>query len=133
MRAIGNEYYASESAAIEAVRRQGCFNLIHLPTSFKVDVFVSRRRPFDLEAMQRAEVQRIAVEPRTEFAIATPEDVIVSKLEWYRLNDETSERQWDDVSRLIDLLAGDLDRTCLERAAQSVGVSDLLALVLRGR
>lgn len=133
MRAIGNEYYASESAAIEAVRRQGCFNLIHLPTSFKVDVFVSRRRPFDLEAMQRAEVQRIAVEPRTEFAIATPEDVIVSKLEWYRLNDETSERQWDDVSRLIDLLAGDLDRTYLERAAQSVGVSDLLAPVLRGR
>ena len=47
-------FYVSESAIREAVRRKSCFNLIHLPTSFKVDVLVSRQRPFDLESMRRA-------------------------------------------------------------------------------
>jgi len=28
--------------------------------------------------------------------IATVEDTIISKLEWYRLTDETTDRQWDD-------------------------------------
>jgi hypothetical protein len=38
---IGAEFYLSEPAIHDAVRRKSCFNLIHLPTSFKVDVFVS--------------------------------------------------------------------------------------------
>ncbi len=49
---FGPECYVSESAVRDAVERRSCFNVIHLPTAFKVDVFVSRGRPFDLAAMQ---------------------------------------------------------------------------------
>jgi hypothetical protein len=65
-----------------------------------------------------------------EVPVATVEDTIISKLEWYRLTDETSERQWDDVSRLIRLAGGILDRVYLERSAEMVGVSDLLDRLL---
>ncbi len=34
---LGDDYYASEPAIRDAIRRKSCFNLIHLPTSFKVD------------------------------------------------------------------------------------------------
>ena len=44
---LSGDYYLSEPAMREAVRRKSCFNLIHLKTSFKVDVFVSRGREFD--------------------------------------------------------------------------------------
>lgn len=42
---FAENFYISQSAVQDAVSRKSCFNLIHLPTSFKVDIFVSRRRP----------------------------------------------------------------------------------------
>ena len=119
-------FYVSESAIREAVRRKSCFNLIHLPTSFKVDVFVSRQRPFDLESMRRATPECLGRDRTVEVPIATAEDAIISKLEWYRKTNETSERQWDDVFRLITLLGSTADIDYLRSAADSVGVSDLL-------
>ncbi len=87
-----DDFYISESVIRDAVRRKSCFNLIHLPTSFKVDVFVSRSRPFDSQAMRRATVERFGEAKTVEVLIASAEDTIISKLEWYRLTNETSDR-----------------------------------------
>ena len=65
-------------------------------------------------------------EPGVDVPIATAEDSIVSKLEWYRLTNETSQRQWDDVSRLLKILGDTADVEYLQNAASSVGVGDLL-------
>ncbi|MCR9296041.1 MAG: hypothetical protein NXI32_25275 [bacterium] len=127
---IGTDYYASEPAILEAIRRKSCFNLIHLPTSFKVDVFISRQRSFDLQALSRAQQGSLGGSPGFALPIASPEDVIVIKLEWYRLGGEVSERQWGDVSRLIRLLGDTADIHYLREAASSVGVADLLARLL---
>lgn len=125
-----DDFYISESAIRDAVRRKSCFNLIHLPTSFKVDVFISRGRPFDLNAMRRASTQLLGENRTVAVSIATVEDSIVSKLEWFRLTNETSERQWDDVTKLIKLLGGDTDIEYLQAASESVGVADLLERLL---
>ena len=127
------DFYVSESAIRDAVHRKSCFNLIHLPTSFKVDVFVSRQRPFDLESMRRATPECLGRNRTVEVPIATAEDAIISKLEWYRKTNETSERQWDDVSRLITLLGNTADLDYLRTAAESVGVSNLLKRLLDHR
>lgn len=126
-----DEFYISASAVQDAVRRKSCFNLIHMPTSFKVDVFVSRGRPFDIEAMRRACAQRLGDERTLEVPIASAEDSIVSKLEWYRNTNQTSDRQWDDVSRLLRLLGESVDFEYLKQAARSVDVSELLETLLR--
>jgi len=120
------DFYISESALRDAIRRKSCFNLIHLPTSFKVDVFVSRQRPFDINAMERATFERLGDSQTLTIRIATAEDVIISKLEWYRKTNETSERQWDDVKRLIRLLGDTADFGYLKTSAEIVGVSNLL-------
>ena len=130
---IGTDFYVSESAVRDAVEHKACFNLIHLPTAFKVDVFISRGRPFDLESMQRATMQRLGETRSVELPIATAEDSIISKLEWYRLSNETLERQWDDVTRLLDLLGEEADRDYLYRSAESVGVTDLLDRLMADR
>lgn len=90
---FGPECYVSEPAVRDAVECRNCFNVIHLPTAFKVDVFVSRGRPFDLAAMQRAVPQRLGGHDSPMVPIATAEDSIIAKLEWYRLGDESSQRQ----------------------------------------
>ena len=82
--------------------------------------------------MLRAETARMEGENGTiDVPIATVEDIIISKLEGYRLTDETSERQWDDVNRLIRLVGSTLDRGYLQDSAQMLGVSDLLERLLR--
>ena len=124
------DFYVSQTAVENAVRNKSCFNLIHLPTAFKVDVFVSRGRPFDKDSMRRATQERIGTTRTLEVPIATAEDSIVSKLEWYRLTEETSERQWNDVTRLVRLLGDHLDITYLRHASDAVGVRNLLDRLL---
>ncbi len=131
--AFGDDFYLSRPAVEEAIRRRACFNLIHLPTAYKVDVFVSRGRPFDLAAMNRATVEALGEGRRMSVPIATAEDSIVSKLEWFRLGDETSERQWDDVRKIVAVLGESLDTDHMRRMAASIGVGDLLDRLLAER
>ena len=127
---FNNDFYVNETAIREAIRRKSCFNLIHLPTAFKVDVFVSRNRPFDITAMNRARIAHFGDSHAVEIHVATAEDVIISKLEWYRKTSETSERQRDDVVRLLKLLGDTADLEYLKASAESVGVRDLLERLL---
>lgn len=126
LKCFDRDFYVSEAAIRDAIRRKSCFNLIHLPTSFKVDVFVSRQRPFDVSAMNRATVEKLGDSHSLEIHVATAEDAIISKLEWYRKTNETSERQWDDVTRLLKLLGDSADVEYLKKSAASVRVDDLL-------
>ena len=129
--ACGPDFYASAPTAREAVRARKCFNLIHLPTSYKIDVFVHRGRRFDEAAFERARPELFGPPASDPIPVATVEDSILAKLEWFRLTDETSERQWDDVSRLVRLHGVKLDIEYLRTMAESIGVRDLLEQLLR--
>jgi hypothetical protein len=128
--AFGDEFYVCAPAVRQAVERRSCFNLVHLPTAWKVDVFVSRGRPFDEAAMSRAIQQRLAADDPLQVPVATAEDSIIAKLEWFQLGDESSQRQWDDVSRLVALHGGALDVAHMRRMAESIGVGGLLERLL---
>ena len=127
VQSFGPDYYVSLPAVQDAIRRRSSFNLIHLPTAFKVDVFVRKDRPFDESVLQR----RIAVPapdaPGETIDVVSPEDIILLKLEWYRLGGEMSDRQWGDVLGVLRVQAGRLDDAYLDRWAADLGVSDLLA------
>jgi hypothetical protein len=99
---------------------------------FKIDLFVSKRRPFDLEALRRARPQPLedVKEPRL-FRVASPEDTVLAKLEWFRAGGETSERQWADIVGVLNARRGEVDVAYLKRWAESLGVGDLLDRSLR--
>ncbi len=126
----GPDFYVSSAAAREAVRERKCFNLIHLPTSYKIDVFVNRGRRFDEAAFDRARPETFGPPATEPIFVATVEDSILAKLEWFRMTDETSERQWDDVLRLARLHTANLEADYLRGMADSIGVRDLLERLL---
>ncbi|WP_413431646.1 hypothetical protein [Crateriforma spongiae] len=90
---VSEDYYASKPAIRDAIRRKSSFNLIHYSTSFKVDVFVSPERPFDRQVIERAELGTVGRGGSLKVPFATAEDIIVIKLQRYRLGNETSEQQ----------------------------------------
>jgi hypothetical protein len=109
-----------------AIRARSSFNLIHLPTSYKIDVFLPSARPFERSVRERVVRSRLpAIEDR-EVPIVSAEDIILNKLEWYRQGGEVSERQLSDVLGVMKVQAGSLDDAYLRRWAAQLGVSDLL-------
>jgi hypothetical protein len=124
---FGPDYYVSLAAVQEAIRRRSSFNVIHLPTAFKVDVFVRRDRPFDQSVLQRRLAIPAPDAPGETIDIVAPEDIILLKLEWYRLGGEISDRQWGDVLGVLRVQAGRLDDAYLDHWATDLGVADLLA------
>ena len=63
------------------------------------------------------------------FPVASPEDIVLAKLEWFRLGGETSERQWWDVVGVLRV-AEDADRAYLRRWAAALNLTDLLERAL---
>lgn len=126
-KAIRDNYYVDENMISEAIARKSCFNVIYLPSSFKVDIFVAKDRRYDRNAMERIEEFPFDDEsPEMRFFLPTAEDVVLSKLEWYRLGDEASERQWGDVLGVMKVNRASLDRKYMDKWAAELGVADLL-------
>jgi len=92
---------------------------------FKVDVFVSRGRPFDRSAAERARPQTIGDHTDTPCLVASAEDTILARLEWFRRGGETSERQWWDIAGVLRV-GTDIEGDYLRRWAEALGVTDLL-------
>ncbi|MBN2578687.1 MAG: hypothetical protein JXB10_06815 [Pirellulales bacterium] len=127
MESLHQDYYIDEKMIREAIQGHSCFNLIHLPTSYKVDVFVPKNRRYDREALRRRRNERLMDGTGTyDIYFCSPEDILLAKLEWYRLGNETSERQWNDIVNVLKYQQPLLDRDYLEREARELEVNDLL-------
>jgi hypothetical protein len=123
---FGADYYVSLPAIRDAVRNRSTFNLIHMPTGFKVDVFIRKDRAFDHSLLRRRVPTPNLGSKGRPYDVVSPEDIILLKLEWYRLGGEISDRQWEDLIGVMKVQAGRLDGGYLDQWAADLGVTDLL-------
>lgn len=123
---LQDAYYLDEGRVRWAVEVRRSFNLIHLETMFKIDVFASKRRAFDIEALRRAAVESLGDPAARRYRLASAEDTVLAKLEWFRAGGEVSEQQWKDVVGVLRTAGPRLDPTYLRRWAGELGVGDLL-------
>jgi hypothetical protein len=113
------EYYISEEAALDALSRQGQFNVIDFATGWKIDLIVRKSRPFSLTEFDR----RSAVELfGLQLFIASAEDVLVAKLEWAKAGQ--SQRQVEDAANILRIRANDLDRGYIEHWVADLGLQN---------
>lgn len=128
--ALRGDYYVPEARVRDGIARRASFNVIHLETMLKVDVFVSKDRPFDRRAMDRARPSAPETGEGRPLPLASAEDTVLAKLEWFRRGGEASERQWADVLGVLRASGESLDRRYLEDGARELTVPDLLARAL---
>jgi hypothetical protein len=114
-------FYLDAGRARDALFHRRQFNVIDGESAFKVDLIVRKDRPFSREEFGRRLVKEV-LEGVTA-AIATPEDTILSKLEWAKRGGG-SEKQLLDVAGILDVTPG-LDLAFIQRWARELGVLDL--------
>ena len=119
---LESDFYVSQSAAEDALRRRGVFNAIQFSSGFKVNIYVLGRGAFDQHEFTR----RLRRESSgMALWVATPEDLILSKLHWYQLGQRVSERQWRDAAGLLQIHRPTMDYDYLRHWSRELGIAEL--------
>jgi hypothetical protein len=129
-RFLEGKYYADPERIAHGVRHRTSFNVIHLETMYKVDVFVSKDTPFARGNMERRVSLEIPGLGRSLY-LASPEDIVLHKLLWYADAGGISDRQWYDIQGVLRLQGRKLDLGYLRSWADRLGVADLLDRAFR--
>ena len=120
-----NEYYIDRDMVQRAVRSQSMFNMIHNALVVKVDCVVRKDSAYRREEFARRRPVSVAGQ---QVFIVTPEDLILSKLDWAK--ESRSQLQFDDVRNLLRSVQG-LDTVYLNRWVEQLGLASLYQEVLQ--
>ncbi len=120
------KYYVDAAMIRDAFKWRASFNLYHFETGMKIDVFVSKDSAFDREVTRRRELEKMDDDVAPAFWVESAEDLILSKLIWYRKGNEVSDQKWKDVLAVLKVQSFSIDLDYLQNWAPQVGVADLL-------
>jgi hypothetical protein len=123
---LGDRYYVSLESAREAMAQRSMFNIIDFDTGWKADLIVRKDRPFSIEEFGRRQAHVLYGRP---LPIASPEDVILTKLEWDKIT--PSEQQVRDALNVAVVKWPTLDQVYLRKWAPVLGVGEKLEELLR--
>jgi hypothetical protein len=113
------EFYSEPNAALEACRRNSIFNLIDNVTGLKIDFIFRKKRPFSDQEFSR---RRTAPVMGVTLFIASPEDLIIAKLEWAKMG--ASLRQIEDVTGILKVRGKDLDMSYIKHWIDQLGLTE---------
>jgi hypothetical protein len=124
---LSGEFYLDADTIRDALDRGRSFNLIHFKSAFKFDLFPLGRDDYSRVEFARRRYAELAMggEP-IECAVASAEDTILRKLEWYRAGGESSERQWNDLRGIVRVSGKKLDLAYLRKWSSHLKLGDLL-------
>jgi hypothetical protein len=131
VKAFESEFYIDADMIRDAIQHRTSFNIIHLETMFKVDIFILKPDNASQEEMRRRKQYQVSDVPLQMLFLASAEDIILHKLYWFQLGGGVSERQWNDVLGVIRVQYEKLDHIYLEKAAHQRGVLALLQKALK--
>ena len=123
---LNEDFYISKDAMFGAISNRGCFNVIHLKSAFKIDIFVQKDDDFHRQLFLRRKKVKLDESINYLFDIVSAEDIILLKLQWYQSAGCISERQWSDVLGVLAIQARSLDMKHLRACSEKLGLGEIL-------
>lgn len=126
---LGDAFIVDDIALLAAAERRASCNIIHEPSFIKIDLFYSREE-FHLQELERA-VELALPSSGITVHVATPEDIILAKLAWYKKGGNVSDRQWRDILGVLRIQQQRLDRDYLSKWSAILNVESLLDTAIK--
>jgi len=115
-----DRYYADGQQALQALAHRSQFNVIDFATGWKTDFIIAQDSAYGRSALARRMPIDVA---GTTVYVASPEDVIVAKLQWAKRGE--SERQLRDAAGILKTQGAKLDFSYIERWVGELGLQEL--------
>jgi hypothetical protein len=113
------EYYCPPFEVIQdEVMRRGSFNLIHQDSGIKIDIVLNKTSEISKSELSRR--RKVEIIPGFVAFIASPEDIILKKLEFYKLG--TSEKHLSDIREILSF--SEVDHEYLKKWTESLGLQN---------
>lgn len=126
---LKDNFYISDVAVEEAIKGlMSSFNIIHLQTIEKADIFINRYDDFSVSKMLRRQLYTME---EGRFYVCSPEDTILQKLVWLSMSDGQSQKQWRDILGVLKLQRERLNFSYLWEWSEKIGVKENLQIALR--
>jgi hypothetical protein len=123
------QYYISKEAMYQALMQRRSFNIIHLESAFKIDIFIRKDTAFEKQLITRRRTLKLSDSLEKSFSVISPEDIILLKLQWY-CDSGHSERQWNDVVGILTTQREKLDFHYMRKWSDILGINELLEKVI---
>ena len=122
-----DEFYIDADMIRQAIRQHGQFNIIHPSSGFKVDVIIRKDTLFDHDRFKR--IRRIAPGKSYQANFASPEDVIIKKMEYYR--EGGSEKHLRDITGILLISESEVDKNYISNWAKKLGLMEIWKAILK--
>ena len=121
-----SEFHVNERAVLEAVRSKNQFNIIHSTSGNKIDLLIVPAGAWGQTEFSRR--QRVQILPDLEGYCARPEDVILSKMAYYR--EGGSEKHLRDIAGILKVSGDAVDHRYVSQWAERMGLADVWLAIL---
>lgn len=123
---LGPDCYVSKEAASQAIENGSMFNVIDIQSGYKADLIIRKNRPYSQrEFARRIQAHFLGI----QVSILSPEDSILSKLEWSK--GRQSETQYKDALGVLMTQKETLDFDYLKKWAKELGIEDAIQNLLK--
>lgn len=120
------QFYISDEAIREAILYKKQFNIIYPASGLKIDVVIREDSIFNKSRFSR--IRRIKPANYYEANFASPEDIIVMKMKYYK--EGGSEKHLRDISGIVRISGADLDLEYLAKWSEELDLSNIWKLVI---
>jgi len=121
---LKSDFYISKEAMYQALQSRTSFNIIHLTTAFKIDIFIQKENEFQMQMFSQSRKLPLGKSAK-KVSFVSPEVIILLKLDWFRQSGCDSQRQWSDVQGVLAAQKENLDFEYLKNWAKKLGLNEL--------
>jgi len=127
--ALEGAYYVDDEMIRDAMHEESSFNVIYLDKMTKADIFIKQKSAWVDVEWSRRRIESVGGEEADAISVyvASPEDMILQKLRWFRMGGGVSDRQWGDITGMLKVRQPELDYAYLKQWAAYLTLTDLLA------
>ena len=115
----------SEEGTIDALLHRTMFNIVHSESGTKVECWILKAEPYPQAMLKRRKRAKLGGHT---FYVLSPEDLILTKLQWYVLSG--SDKHMNDVQSVIRGQREKLDMPLIRKWGPKLSVSEYLRSLL---